>query len=822
MVKQTQPSTAAQIRALLRAYWLQMVRNRRALIFRLILPLVTTIVAVVVSKVVPRMGDATGKVLNIPLSPIPMFIGSSTPIMPYIINPEGSVSDAWSRQGSGIRDVLNGILTGAGLKPNYTEYRQIGDIVEYERERINVIFNDRNAPEQLPDAGWTINTLPTADNGNALGYTVLYRDSNSPSKLSLPIMMNVLSTASQAGISGEGLPLRLQATYQTFPALNSDNSDIGAVLVPLLLSFGLSFTVVGATASLVLDRETGIRDHMIIMGLSTRVYLAANIIRDTILFMIPCSISLILLAATKVPVFIETNFAGFFFLILFTGPGFLLFAYNWSRLFNKAASAIAVTGIVISICNFLPYLIVQVALKDNVSNLANLLIGLFVPTYALFRGLRLLCMAASQFQGYTLQEVFSPDLPVLYLILAAIGHLALLALIWFVFDIRDRHAFKSAKLAKEEAADVTESAAISAKFRPDAEIEAEKDRLKRIASGELAHDPADAITASGINVSYPRGKGRFVVLRDLWFNVRRGEAYGYLGPNGAGKSTTLNVLTGMMAPTAGYASIYGQKVGRLGVIADSKRGKQLGVCQQRDVLYEDLTVKEHLELFAAIKGVTAFEMPEAISEATEATRLGDFTNNRSKTLSGGTKRRLSLAIALVGNPDVILCDEPTTGLDVATRRTIWKSIRHIKRRGDIALVLISHSMDEVEALCDRVGIVVNGAMRALGSPQQLMSNYGRSYKLLVRLRQPDTDGRAKASIQQMMQADNISCKLAKELGRNLEYEIGTAGELAAGILSRLFRRMEQAKESLGVVDYTASQPSLSQVFIEFARLQADR
>jgi ABC-type multidrug transport system ATPase subunit len=201
-----------------------------------------------------------------------------------------------------------------------------------------------------------------------------------------------------------------------------------------------------------------------------------------------------------------------------------------------------------------------------------------------------------------------------------------------------------------------------------------------------------------------------------------------LGPNGSGKTTTMHMLCGMLSVTDGTGTVCGHSINddMLGV------RRQLGVCLQHDAHMPDLTVAEHLQLFARIRGVEEARAPSAVSHVLAATGLTDKADAAAGTLSGGQSRRLSLACAAVGNPSALLLDEPTTGCDAAARREIWAVLSRL-RRGGAAIIISSHDMHECEILADRVCVIGSGSVLALGTPQFLKHNLCAGYRLSIEL-----------------------------------------------------------------------------------------
>ncbi len=227
-----------------------------------------------------------------------------------------------------------------------------------------------------------------------------------------------------------------------------------------------------------------------------------------------------------------------------------------------------------------------------------------------------------------------------------------------------------------------------------------------------------AIDLRGLRKTYRKGKQTTVAVDGLDLVVPRGEVFGLLGPNGAGKTTTIEVCEGLTVPDAGSVRILGREW-RTG--HDDAIRSRIGVCLQETKFHEKATVRETLELFAAF-----FPSGRAVDAVLDVVSLREKAHARQSTLSGGQRQRLAVATALLGDPDLLFLDEPTTGLDPQSRRQLWDVVRSFKAAGGTA-VLTTHAMDEAQQLCDRVAIIDRGKVIALGSPTDLIRSLGAEH-----------------------------------------------------------------------------------------------
>ncbi|HWE54753.1 MAG TPA: ABC transporter ATP-binding protein [Acidimicrobiales bacterium] len=228
--------------------------------------------------------------------------------------------------------------------------------------------------------------------------------------------------------------------------------------------------------------------------------------------------------------------------------------------------------------------------------------------------------------------------------------------------------------------------------------------------------------------------GSFRAVDSVGFEVRRGEAFGFLGPNGAGKSSTMRMVAGVSPRTSGDLTILGLDPDRDG----PRIRARLGVVPQEDNLDPELTVRENLYVYGRYFDIPRRELRGRIEELLHFAQLTERGNDKVDPLSGGMKRRLTIARSLVNEPDLLLLDEPTTGLDPQARHILWDRLYRLKARG-VTLVLTTHYMDEAEQLCDRLVVMDNGRIVAEGSPRSLIARYSTREVVELRFAPGDTE-----------------------------------------------------------------------------------
>ena len=222
--------------------------------------------------------------------------------------------------------------------------------------------------------------------------------------------------------------------------------------------------------------------------------------------------------------------------------------------------------------------------------------------------------------------------------------------------------------------------------------------------------------------------GDLIAVDRVDLEIPRGEIFGLLGPNGAGKTTIIRMLGGLTHPTDGGATVLG-----LDIVKDTRKVKdQIGVVPQNNVLDRDINVYRNLKYHAKLHGIPGPRIDPKIDEVLEFTELKANRDTKIDDLSGGMKRRLVVAKAMMHDPEVFILDEPTTGLDPQSRRMVWDKVRSFREKG-MTMILTTHYMDEADALCDRIGIIDHGKVIALGTPEELKASLGVQTVLEVKV-----------------------------------------------------------------------------------------
>ncbi|RHY02314.1 hypothetical protein DYB25_008542 [Aphanomyces astaci] len=523
-------------------------------------------------------------------------------------------------------------------------------------------------------------------------------------------------------------PFPLTATVKAL--FSSALSFVACIIISLAMSFFPASIVIFLVKEK--TNEHNAKHQQLVSGVSLPAFWLANYVFDMLLYVVPLAAALIMINAFKIqsltgvdcaacatdtPAAIVTIF------VLF-GLAIIPFTYCLSYVFKNHATSQNYTlliniliGLVLMIASF----VMNLFDSTKTANESLIYIWRLSPLFCLSNGLLKLCLHSllGLFTTSGAVSAFSDDimgLEIKYLAVLSVAYFICAAGIDFALSFPKIKAIfvrdpKLPHVAHEEDKDVA-------------------DEAKRVLDGRA---DKDMIVIKKLKKVY---QGNKIAVRDLSFGLPKGECFGYLGINGAGKTTTMKMLTGDILPSSGRATL-----GGFDILTQQLQVRRLvGYCPQFDALFDLLTVREHLELFAKIKGVPWKDVNMVVVEKMRQMNLNSFEHKLAGTLSGGNKRKLSVAMAMIGSPPIIFLDEPSTGMDPVSRRFMWDVIADVSTtQKESTIVLTTHSMEECEALCTRVGIMVGGRLRCLGSVQHLKSRFGDGFMVhaKVELAPPD-------------------------------------------------------------------------------------
>ncbi|XP_053199909.1 phospholipid-transporting ATPase ABCA1-like [Scomber japonicus] len=599
----------------------------------------------------------------------------------------------------------------------------------------------------------------------------------------------------QYGISVSNHPLNLTKQQLSYVAMATTSTD---VVVSICVIFAMSFIPASFVLFLIQERVNKAKHLQFVSGVNPAVYWMANFVWDMCNYIIPCLIVIVIFLCFQQKSYVSPpNLPALVLLLLLYGFAITPMMYPASFIFSVPSTAYVVLtciNLFIGINGSVATFVMELFDDDNVSHINNIVkqVLLIFPHFCLGRGLidmaknQAMATLFSSFGEDRFKDPLSWEMVGKNLCAMAIQGVVMFAvtiLIQYKFFCKPRLISAKSLSAEEEDIDVARE-------------------RERVYEGRTQND---LLRICDLTKVYPR-KSTPAVDR-LCVGVPAAECFGLLGINGAGKTTTFKMLTGDIPVSGGEAFLNGYS------IRTEMRDvhQNLGYCPQFDALDDLLTGREHLEFYARLRGVPEKEVTMVAEWGVQKLGLVKYSNKSAGTYSGGNKRKLSTAMALIGCPPVIFLDEPTTGMDPKARRFLWDCILSVIKEGR-SVILTSHSMEECEALCTRMAIMVNGRFKCLGSIQHLKSRFGDGYTVIVRVGGSPPDLKP---VEDFVQLTFPGSTLTEKHHNTLKYQF----PYAQGALANIFSHFTSHQQGLGVEDYSVSQTTLDQVFVNFARLQ---
>ncbi|CAK0903562.1 unnamed protein product [Prorocentrum cordatum] len=648
----------------------------------------------------------------------------------------------------------------------------------------------------------------------------------------VPALMNLASQA-RFRMMGQEQEVSSQVYSHPLPQYSVDLEEeqngggqaMLTLLVALTVIVAMGFIPASFVVNLVHERITDSKHQQLLAGLSQKMYWMSHYASDMLNFMIPVVFCWLQFVFFQIEAYSGEN--SFAVLMVLTAYGVCMspFMYCWEGLFQVPSMAY-VSMICINI-----FLGTTTTLATSTMDIlenelpevkpwnaaCKQLFPVFVPSYNLGRGLIEIATNhftkkfAADYELCQLDSLRCGKSPLDWdvggeylfwlLIMAPAWFMLRLFLEWRVFQ---RRGLKSSPAQR------------------DASDEAVQEEAARVAEGRSSPHAGgkDALVIWNLSKTFRTGRGccrkaaEVRSVRGISVGVAPGECFGLLGVNGAGKTTTMRMITGDTEIGGGDVTLGGWSIRN----RRDKARKHLGYCPQFDALPDKLTTRQTLVFYALLRGVAPSKVGQVVDSMIGRMCLEAHEHRLTQHLSGGNKRKLSTALALIGEPDVVLLDEPSTGIDVGARRFLWDFLGEIRQRGH-ALVLTSHSMDECEVLCTRLTVMVHGEFRCLGSPTQLKDKYGGGYTLTIKAvpkQQHEPEDSNSIASPQGLPVDVIRNFITSEVP-----ELTGLSQRAVS-LSDLFAKLEGAMQDpaalKGIIsDYTISQTSLEEVFLHFSK-----
>lgn len=636
----------------------------------------------------------------------------------------------------------------------------------------------------------------TGPNAYADNSTIFF---NTTSMFSSTLGLNMYNNAVLRHLSpGSSISLSIHPFPQTLNMQTLMNS-----VTAIIVAIGFAFIPANFISYAVKEEQDKVKHQQLISGVSASAYWGANYVWDFLNYMVMGLLCLLIFRIWGISELIGANTGATFLAIVLYGLSVIPFNYCLSFLFtdhNSAQNSSLLFYIFAGALLLIAMIVLQIlpSTRDVAAHIV-FICRLFPP----------FCFGESIANIITRESSTAFGAPKPLWDLKIVGYP-------FIFMAWEIVAYAAFVLIREK---VYATPSIMAKLfgnprvdapnveEEDPDVIAERTRLQSGQGGK------DIIQIQGLRKVYKGrlGGGNKIAVQNLWFGIPEGQCFGYLGINGAGKTTTLKMLTGDILPTEGTATLSGHDI----LTHQNDVRRLLGYCPQFDCLIDTLTAREHLMLFARIKGVPEEVIPEYCEHLILKLGLQEgIADKPSKGYSGGNKRKLCVGMALIGNPPIVFLDEPSTGMDPGSRRFMWDLIASTMKSRSV--ILTTHSMEECEALCHRIGIMVGGRLRCLGSPSHLKSVYGSGFQLDVNVAEENLD-----SLKQGLESNWGEVHVIEEHGNNIKFRLPKEINGVRTTIGSIFRFMEENKERLAIKDYALAPTTLEQIFIGFAKQQEE-
>ncbi|XP_076323090.1 uncharacterized protein LOC143232010 isoform X1 [Tachypleus tridentatus] len=658
--------------------------------------------------------------------------------------------------------------------------------------------------------GWSAERL----GGNAMmkvwfensGYHAVPAYLNALSNAVLRYNMKVQGKDSKEfGITVYNHPLHLTSAQLSRETLLQRVAEIGIALVFLL---GFAFIPSSFVVYLVRERTQEEKRLQFVGGVGPTLYWLSSLIWDMFLVVIAVCLAAIIIVGFSLPVYVtKLNMPAVLLLLLLFGWAMTPLMYLLEKLFKEPSIAFMVLycinifiGINIMVSNLLLTIFEVDDVSDDVMETLRY-IALLFPQYALIGGL--VDLAKNHIQA-EIFAMFGQDTYISPFSMELLGYhyiiLAFEGLVFFILnlllELRFFNCMKSLfrfQHSKPRDPPLTE----------DNDVAEER---KRVMSEASKHDILKLVSLSK---EFKSIAGRNVAVDNVSLAIPKGECFGLLGVNGAGKTTLFRILTGQLKATSGNVYIKNKMV--KDVVSTSNT--LLGYCPQADAVDDLLTPEQHLVIYSKLRGIPPKEVGRVVQKALIKFHLKLYANRKVGNLSRGTKRKLCSAISMLGNPKLILLDEPTSGMDPMTKRLVWNNVQ-LAVKDQRSVLFTSHSMEECDILCSRLSIMVNGKLKCLGSPHYLKYKLGTGYTITIRMAENKADW---GPVINFIHTFFPTSVLRAHHCNMIEFSLPTKNVP----LSVIFGCLEENGEELGIRDFSVSQTTLDQVFVTFARQQTD-
>nr|XP_054492464.1 glucosylceramide transporter ABCA12 [Agelaius phoeniceus] len=593
------------------------------------------------------------------------------------------------------------------------------------------------------------------------------------------------------------------------------------IIVSMSVLVGYSITTASFVLYMVKEHQTKAKQLQHISGIGMTTYWVTNLVYDLVLFMVPTGLSVGVISAFQIPAFCNnSNLVAVFLLLLLFGYASFSWMYLLAGLFKETGMAFIVYvcvnlffGINTIITHSVVFLLSQEkatdqGLHDLAENLRH--VFLLFPQFCFGYGLIELSQDQALLGFLRAYGVDYPDKTfeldkttskllamfiqgTVFFAIRLTVHDRMVQRVWnkvleFLFD----RVHGKASLLPPAAVE-------------DGDVQAERSRVE---SGKADFD---VVQLQNLTKIYHLPHKRITAVKNISLGIPAGECFGLLGVNGAGKTTIFKMLTGDIGASSGRLRVQDHS-GSLNDISEA-HWSLFGYCPQEDALDDLLTVEEHMYYYARLHGIPEGDIKGVVLQLLHRLNLMAYKDRVTSMCSYGTNRKLSTALALIGNPSILLLDEPSSGMDPNAKRHLWKIISE-EVQNKCSVILTSHSMEECEALCTRLAIMVNGSFQCIGSLQHIKSRFGRGFTVKMHLNSSTV---CTEKLTEFMKSHFPNTCLKDQHFKMVEYHV----PVSAGGVANIFDLLEGNKAAFNIRHFSVSQTTLEEVFINFAKDQAD-
>uniref|UniRef100_A0A673NG98 ATP-binding cassette sub-family A member 3-like n=1 Tax=Sinocyclocheilus rhinocerous TaxID=307959 RepID=A0A673NG98_9TELE len=595
-------------------------------------------------------------------------------------------------------------------------------------------------------------------------------------------------------------------------------------VIAINLMFGMAS--LASTFALLLVSERSVKSKHVqqVSGVYLSNFWFSALLWDLVNFLLPCLLMLVVFRVFSVKAFVaENHLVDVLLLLLLYGWAVIPLMYLLSFLFSTAATAytrLTIFNILSGTATFLAVTIMTIP-ELKLVDMSHLLDKIFLifPNYCLgmsfsefYQNYEIITFCTSstfaeiicKYKNITYQvNYFSMDEPGVgrFLVAMSIQGVVFIILL-FLIELRCVHILLNLCRRRKKVGEES--------LQPEDRDVAEERKRVLECQPVVESMVGSPLILQELSKVYSGWQSLLAVDR-LSLAIGKGECFGLLGFNGAGKTTTFKMLTGDESITSGDAFIDGYSI-----LQDVKKVQQrIGYCPQFDAVLDHMTGRETLSMYARLRGIPEKYVTACVENVLRSLLLEPHADKLVRSFSGGNKRKLSAGMALIGGPPVIFLDEPSTGMDPVARRLLWDAITRTRESGK-AVIITSHSMEECEALCTRLAVMVNGQFKCLGSPQHLKSKFGSGYTLLAKVRVETELEEMDLQLFKVFIESTFPGSLLKDEHQGMVHYHLTDKTLT---WAQVFGVLETAKEKYSIEDYCVSQISLEQVFLSFAQFQ---